>query len=106
MTTSTAATLNHNNDAYALSVYTVVRQLRSRGWLNLGHAIYSRYSAFFVNGGTFPKDLTMTGAEFKERLISYCQENPLTMDAIADGGNGFLKTMVEACEYQRSNLES
>jgi hypothetical protein len=106
MTISTDATLNHNNDAYALSVYTVIRQLRNRGWLNFAHTIYNRYSAFCVQGGTFPENLTMTGAEFKERLISYCQENPLTMEAIADGGNGFLKTMIEVCEYQRSNLDS
>jgi hypothetical protein len=107
MTTSTLApapfaTPTANNDQYVLSVYIVVKELRNRGWLNLGHAIYSRYSAFFVNGGTFPKDLTLTGAEFRQYLTSYCQANPLTLDAIADNGDGFLKIMVEACEMEKS----
>jgi len=103
--TSTAAafaTPTANNDQYVLSAYIVVKELRNRGWLNLGHTIYSRYSAFFVNGGTFPKDLTLTGAEFRQYLISYCQANPLSLDAIADNGDGFLKIMVEACEMQKS----
>jgi hypothetical protein len=105
MTDSTFAPLAipvADNDKYLLKAYIVVKELRNRGWLNLGHTIYSRYSAFFVNGGTFPKDLTLTGAEFRQYLISYCQANPLTMDAIADNGDGFLKIMVEACEMQKT----
>jgi hypothetical protein len=101
-TTAPSVLPTANNDQYVLSAYIVVKELRNRGWVNLGHAIYSRYSAFFVNGGTFPKELTLNGAEFREHLISYCQANPLSMDAIADNGDGFLKIMVEVCEMQRS----
>jgi len=103
--TSTAATFSRpiaNNDAYALNAYTVVRQLRNRGWVNLAHTVASRYSAFFANGGKFPEDLTITGTEFRQCLISYCQANPLSLDAIADNGDSFLKIMVEACEMQKS----
>jgi hypothetical protein len=97
MTTSTTAPSvlpTANNDQYLLSIGTVYRQLRNRGWHVLSGIIASRFSS---------SEESMTGAEFRELLISYCQANPLSMDAIADNGDGFLKIMVEACEMQRSS---
>jgi len=101
MTTSTAASIatatpTANNNQYDLSVSIVCNQLRNRGWYNLAGKIDTHF-------GQLQFEDSMNGSEFREELISYCQANPLTMDAIADNGDGFLKIMVEACEMQRSS---
>jgi hypothetical protein len=80
-----------NNNTYVLSVGTVYKELRNRGWHVLAGTIANRFSG--------PKD-TMTGAEFRLDLYLYESKNPLSRST--DNGDGLLKIMVEACEMEKS----
>lgn len=102
MTTSTlapasTATPTANNDLYILSVSTVIKELRNRGWLVLASNIVRSVSSHFAG----IKYVYISGAEFREHYTSYCQER-LRGAAAADNGDGLLKIMVEACEMEKS----
>ena len=84
-----------NNDQYLLSVNTVIRELRNRGWLVLAANVTRSFASHFSG----IKE-TMTGAEFRQQYESYRQER---LRGITDNGDGLLKIMVEACEMEKSS---
>jgi hypothetical protein len=99
MTTSTFAPTSSarptaNNDMYILTVATVIKELRNRGWLVLASNVTRSFASHFSG----IKE-TMTGAEFRQQYDSYCQER---LRGIYDNGDSLLKIMVEACEMEKS----
>ena len=105
MTTSTAASIatatpTANNNLYRLSVATVVKELRNRGWSVLANTFSKRHASYY-GSGVITEGATISGAQFKLDLFMY-ELNSGSPLRSSDCGNGLLKIMVEACEMEKS----
>jgi hypothetical protein len=104
MTTSTLAPASiatpiANNNLYRLSVATVVKELRNRGWQALAQKLSIRHASYY-GSGVIAEGATISGAQFKLDLFMYeISAGPLRS---TDNGDGLLKIMVEACEMEHS----
>jgi hypothetical protein len=93
------ATPTANNNTYRLSVKTVVRELRNRGWQTLAQRLSTRHASYY-GSGVIADGATISGAQFKLDLFMYeISAGPLRS---TDNGDGLLKIMVEACEGEKS----
>ena len=105
MTTSTLAPASiatpiANNNLYRLSVATVVKELRNRGWQALAQKLSIRHASYY-GSGVIAEGATISGAQFKLDLFMY-ELNSGSPLRSSDCGNGLLKIMVEACEMEKS----
>jgi hypothetical protein len=89
-----------NNNLYRLSVVTVVKQLRNRGWSVLANRLAIRHASYY-GSGVISEGATISGAQFKLDLFMY-ELNSGSPLRSSDCGNGLLKIMVEACEEEKS----
>ena len=89
-----------NNNLYRLSVATVVKQLRNRGWSVLANNLAVRHASHY-GSGVIAEGATISGAQFKLDLFMY-ELNSGSPLRSTDAGNGLLKIMVEACEDEKS----
>ena len=89
-----------NNNTYRLSVATVVKELRNRGWQTLANRLATRHASYY-GSGVIAEGRTISGAQFKLDLFMYELSKGDTLRS-DDCGNGLLKIMVEACEGEKS----
>lgn len=98
-TPASIATPIANNNLYRLSVATVVKELRNRGWQALAQKLSIRHASYY-GSGIIAEGATISGAQFKLDLFMYeISAGPLRS---TDSGNGLLKIMIEACEMEKS----
>ncbi len=90
-----------NNNLYRLSVATVVKQLRNRGWSVLANRLSTCHASYY-GSGVITEGATISGAQFKLALFMY-EVNSGSPLRSTDSGNGLLKIMIEACEMEKSS---